>query len=130
MGELHLEIIKERIIREYKIDVELGPLQIAYREALVGSGKHTLAADRKIGGARQQVKVTMSAKNVRGVAADKVLRSVGTLVLFLKEYTNLTSGNNRTAYFFLHLIVVILNGMHFVIVSFSFIHVVFYPLSP
>ncbi|XP_073950110.1 ribosome-releasing factor 2, mitochondrial-like isoform X1 [Choristoneura fumiferana] len=74
MGELHLEIIKERIVREYKIDVELGPLQIAYREALVGSGKHTLAVDRKIGGARQQVKVTMSAKNMRGVAADKVLR--------------------------------------------------------
>ncbi|KAI8424728.1 hypothetical protein MSG28_006681 [Choristoneura fumiferana] len=71
MGELHLEIIKERIVREYKIDVELGPLQIAYREALVGSGKHTLAVDRKIGGARQQVKVTMSAKNMRGVAADK-----------------------------------------------------------
>ncbi|KAJ2938559.1 hypothetical protein O0L34_g13056 [Tuta absoluta] len=49
MGELHLEIIKERIIREYKIDVELGPLQIAYRECLVGSGKQSMAVDRKIG---------------------------------------------------------------------------------
>ncbi|KAL0868852.1 hypothetical protein ABMA27_007201 [Loxostege sticticalis] len=73
MGELHLEIIKERIIREYKIDVELGPLQIAYREALVGTAKHTIAVDKKIGNARQQVKVTMSAKNLK-VAQDKVLR--------------------------------------------------------
>ncbi|XP_004925722.1 ribosome-releasing factor 2, mitochondrial [Bombyx mori] len=74
MGELHLEIIKERIIREYKIDVELGPLQIAYREALVSSGKNTLTVDRKIGGARQQLKVTMSARTVKGVAQDKILR--------------------------------------------------------
>ncbi|XP_047994205.1 ribosome-releasing factor 2, mitochondrial [Leguminivora glycinivorella] len=74
MGELHLEIIKERIIREYKIDVDLGPMQIAYREALLGNGKQTMAVDRKMAGARQQVKVTLSAKNVKGVAADKVLR--------------------------------------------------------
>ncbi|KAG6442041.1 hypothetical protein O3G_MSEX002102 [Manduca sexta] len=74
MGELHLEIIKERIIREYKIDVELGPLQIAYRETLLAEGKHTMNVDRKIGNARQQVKVTMSAKTVKGVAQDKVLR--------------------------------------------------------
>ncbi|XP_063831183.1 ribosome-releasing factor 2, mitochondrial [Ostrinia nubilalis] len=73
MGELHLEIIKERIIREYKIEVELGPLQIAYREALVGTAKHTLAVDRKIGSFKQQVKITMSAKNAK-VAHDKVLR--------------------------------------------------------
>lgn len=74
MGELHLEIIKERIVREYKIDVELGPLQIAYREALVGAGRHTLAQDRKIGNLRQQVKVTMSAKTVKGLPQDKILK--------------------------------------------------------
>ncbi|KAJ0173441.1 hypothetical protein K1T71_010590 [Dendrolimus kikuchii] len=74
MGELHLEIIKERIIREYKIDVELGPLQIAYREALVGHGRETLSVDRKIGGARQVVKVTVSAKNAKGIPADKTLK--------------------------------------------------------
>ncbi|KAL4713040.1 hypothetical protein ACJJTC_001094 [Scirpophaga incertulas] len=82
MGELHLEIIKERIIREYKIDVELGPLQIAYREALneleaeageAGKAQCTLAVDRSIGGARQQLKLTMSARS-RNVSADKVLR--------------------------------------------------------
>lgn len=33
MGELHLDIIKERIRKKYKIDVMLGPLQIAYKEA-------------------------------------------------------------------------------------------------
>nr|XP_049704652.1 ribosome-releasing factor 2, mitochondrial [Helicoverpa armigera] len=74
MGELHLEIIKERIIREYKIDVELGPLQIAYRETLGGSAKQTLAVDRKIAGARQVCKVVMSAQMVKGIAQDKILK--------------------------------------------------------
>lgn len=74
MGELHLEIIKERIIREYRIEVELGPLQIAYRETLQGSARHTLAVDRKIGGSRQLCKVTMSAKPVKGIAAEKILK--------------------------------------------------------
>lgn len=74
MGELHLEIIKERIVREYNIDVELGPLQIAYREALVGSARQTVAQDRRIGSLRQQVKVTMSAKTVKGIPKDKILK--------------------------------------------------------
>ncbi|CAH2094893.1 unnamed protein product [Euphydryas editha] len=74
MGELHLEIIKERIIREYKIDAELGPPQISYKETLVGTAQETLVVDRKIGNAKQQVKVTMSAKHLKGVTADKVLK--------------------------------------------------------
>ncbi|KAJ8723636.1 hypothetical protein PYW07_007616 [Mythimna separata] len=74
MGELHLEIIKERIVREYKIEVELGPLQIAYRETLAGSARHAFTTDRKIGGARQLCNVTMSAKGVKGIAHDKVLK--------------------------------------------------------
>ncbi|KPI92112.1 Ribosome-releasing factor 2, mitochondrial [Papilio xuthus] len=74
MGELHLEIIKERIIREYKIDVELGELQIAYREQLLGEAKSTLDVDRKIGSVRQAVKLTMSAKTVKGISQDKILK--------------------------------------------------------
>ena len=76
MGELHLEIIKERIIREYKIDVDLGPAQISYKETLIGTSKHTLAVDRKIGNAKQMAKVVMSAKTVKGISQDKVLRLV------------------------------------------------------
>ncbi|CAG9565747.1 unnamed protein product [Danaus chrysippus] len=74
MGELHLEIIKERIIREYKIDVELGTPQISYREMLDGQARDRQVVDRKIGNARQLVTVELSARTVRGVAADKVLK--------------------------------------------------------
>ncbi|KAG8456486.1 hypothetical protein GDO86_002317 [Hymenochirus boettgeri] len=37
MGELHIEIIHERIRREYGLDTYLGPLQIAYRETIQSS---------------------------------------------------------------------------------------------
>jgi len=34
MGELHLEIIKDRLIREFKVDANVGRPQVAYREAI------------------------------------------------------------------------------------------------
>lgn len=35
MGELHIEIIHDRIRREYGIETYLGPLQVAYRETIL-----------------------------------------------------------------------------------------------
>lgn len=35
MGELHIEIIHDRIRREYGIETQLGPLQVAYRETVL-----------------------------------------------------------------------------------------------
>ncbi|XP_059047547.1 ribosome-releasing factor 2, mitochondrial [Achroia grisella] len=74
MGELHLEIIKERIVREYKIDVDLGPLQIAYKEMLQSSARGSSAVDRKIGGQRQVLKVDLSVAPVPGLPADRILK--------------------------------------------------------
>ena len=35
MGELHLEIIQDRIKKEYGVDCYLGPLQISYKVRLI-----------------------------------------------------------------------------------------------
>lgn len=35
MGELHIEIIHDRIRREYGLETHLGPLQVAYRETIL-----------------------------------------------------------------------------------------------
>lgn len=35
MGELHIDIIHDRIRREYGIETHLGPLQVAYRETIL-----------------------------------------------------------------------------------------------
>ncbi|XP_032676413.1 ribosome-releasing factor 2, mitochondrial isoform X2 [Odontomachus brunneus] len=60
MGELHIEIIKERIKREYKIDVDLGPLQIAYKETIRDAVKDTLVTEHKVGNTSHRVTITMS----------------------------------------------------------------------
>jgi elongation factor G len=56
MGELHLEVIKERIVSEYKIKVELGPMQIAYRETLAATVKDSHSIHQKIGMYEYQMK--------------------------------------------------------------------------
>uniref|UniRef100_A0A914X8F0 Elongation factor G n=1 Tax=Plectus sambesii TaxID=2011161 RepID=A0A914X8F0_9BILA len=40
MGELHIEIVKDRLLREYGINAFLGPLQIAYRERIESAVRH------------------------------------------------------------------------------------------
>lgn len=60
MGELHIEIIKERIKREYKIDADLGPLQIAYKETIRDAVRHTLDTEHRVGNTNHRVTITMS----------------------------------------------------------------------
>lgn len=60
MGELHLEIIKDRILKEYKVDAELGPLRIAYRESPNTKVTGDLTQDTKIGSSKQYVKTRLS----------------------------------------------------------------------
>lgn len=60
MGELHLEIVKSRLLTEYKLDVDLGPLQIAYKETLEDDIRDTFLLKKDIGGAIQEVSIEMS----------------------------------------------------------------------
>ena len=38
MGELHLEIISSRLLREFKVDANVGRPQVAYKEAITQFG--------------------------------------------------------------------------------------------
>ncbi len=49
MGELHLEIIADRILKKYNIEADTGPLQIAYRESLVSTATDTYSSTINIG---------------------------------------------------------------------------------
>lgn len=60
MGELHLEIIRERIRTEYKIEADLGPLQIAYKETPRERIKDSHETSHKIGTTSHNVKTTIS----------------------------------------------------------------------
>jgi len=53
MGELHLEIIKDRLFREFKVGAEAGRPQIAYREAFGASAEGEGRFVRQSGGKGQ-----------------------------------------------------------------------------
>jgi len=50
MGELHLEIIVDRLRREFKVEVNEGAPQVNYKEALTASVEHTERLKKQSGG--------------------------------------------------------------------------------
>jgi elongation factor G len=50
MGELHLEIIVDRLKREFKVECSQGAPQVQYKEALIGSFNHREVYKKQTGG--------------------------------------------------------------------------------
>jgi len=50
MGELHLEIIMDRMKREFKVEVNQGPPQVAYKEAVTKNFEHREVYKKQSGG--------------------------------------------------------------------------------
>ena len=53
MGELHLEIILDRLIREFKVEANSGQPEVAYREAMLKPASHDSKFVRQSGGRGQ-----------------------------------------------------------------------------
>ena len=62
MGELHLEILVDRMKREFKVDANVGAPQVAYRESLARSVDVTYTHKKQSGGSGQfgEVKVSLT----------------------------------------------------------------------
>ncbi len=63
MGELHLEILKDRMLREFKVVANTGRPMVAYHETVTGEGESSHTFDREIGGQRMYGSVTVRVKN-------------------------------------------------------------------
>ena len=50
MGELHLDIIVDRLRREFKVEVNQGQPQVEYKEALTGTANHREVYKKQTGG--------------------------------------------------------------------------------
>ncbi len=59
MGELHLEIIVDRLAREFKVGVNVGSPQVAYRESINAEAKASKEYRNEINGKAQYGEVTL-----------------------------------------------------------------------
>ncbi|MGH1505600.1 MAG: elongation factor G [Acidimicrobiales bacterium] len=61
MGELHLEVLVDRMLREFKVDATVGKPQVAYRETITGTvDKDTYTHKKQTGGSGQFAEVTIA----------------------------------------------------------------------
>lgn len=73
MGELHLEILKDRMFREYKVQANAGRPMVSYRETITTKGHGEHQFDREICGQRQFAGVVLDvepAERAMGVVVE------------------------------------------------------------
>lgn len=76
MGELHLEVILERLAREYKITPRVGPPQAVLRETVKGSASASCLFDRELGKERHQGELSLEIESApRNAGTEVVLGS-------------------------------------------------------
>ena len=59
MGELHLDILVDRLKREFKVEANIGAPQVAYRETISKEVEHTYTHKKQSGGSGQYAEVKM-----------------------------------------------------------------------
>lgn len=59
MGELHLEILVDRLLREHKVQANVGKPQVSYRETITAPAEATHVYEREIGGDAHFASVTL-----------------------------------------------------------------------
>ncbi|WP_374029111.1 elongation factor G [Bdellovibrio bacteriovorus] len=60
MGELHLEILVDRLLREHKVQANVGNPQVSYRETISGSATAEHVYEREIAGEANYAKVSLT----------------------------------------------------------------------
>ena len=77
MGELHLDIIVDRLLREFKVDANVGKPQVAYRETIRGNADQDSKFIRQSGGKGQyghvKVQIEPAEENAGFVFENKIV---------------------------------------------------------
>ncbi len=77
MGELHLDIIVDRMLREFKVDANVGKPQVAYRETIRGNSEQESKFIRQSGGKGQyghvKIRIAPAEENAGFVFENKIV---------------------------------------------------------
>ncbi|MDA1044680.1 MAG: elongation factor G [Verrucomicrobia bacterium] len=79
MGELHLEIMVERLVREHKVQANTGRPMVAYHETVTGTAAATHHFDREFNGHRQIAGVSLSILPRERNAGNEIVLKTSTL---------------------------------------------------
>ena len=81
MGELHLEIIVDRLVREFKVQANVGKPEVAYRETIRGTGEAEGKYIKQSGGRGQYGHVVLRVEpSEPGVGLEFVNKIVGGII--------------------------------------------------
>lgn len=85
MGELHLEILRDRMFREFKVDANVGKPQVSYKETITIPGRSETKFIKQSGGRGQYAHVVVEVEpNEAGKGNEVVSKIVGGVIP--KEY--------------------------------------------
>ncbi len=89
MGELHLEILKDRMFREFAVEANVGKPEVSYKETITIPGKSETKYVKQSGGRGQYAHVCLEIEpNEKGKGNEVVSKVVGGVIP--KEYINPT----------------------------------------
>ncbi|QBG47790.1 elongation factor G [Verrucomicrobia bacterium S94] len=81
MGELHLEIIRDRILREYKVQANAGKPMVAYRESVSAKGEGSFTFERTIGDENHFAALTLAVEPNTSGAGNVIQFDVSTKII-------------------------------------------------
>ncbi|MBI2742698.1 MAG: elongation factor G [Chlamydiales bacterium] len=87
MGELHLEILRDRMFREFHVEANVGKPEVAYKETITQPGNNETKYVKQTGGRGQYAHVCIEIEpNEKGKGNEVVSKIVGGVIP--KEYIN------------------------------------------
>ncbi len=92
MGELHLEILRDRLLREFKVQARAGKPMVAYRESIGGSAEARGEFDREIAGKRQIGDLTLKVSPKERGTGNEIKISVSKNILDQEYRTAIEDG--------------------------------------
>jgi elongation factor G len=78
MGELHLEILRDRMMREFNVEANVGKPEVAYKETITANGKADTKYVKQSGGRGQYAHVVVEVEpNEKGKGNEVISKVVG-----------------------------------------------------